>query len=146
MKLLLAAILLVNTGLVLAGETCYKVTSETPANVPQTFCLDSLALDVDSGILRIQGTDSSLPKIFNNSSVVRNLDETYSFASYKTIYDFNETVCGESIQAVAVIKGQSDGYGSVQADKLSISVEYETLRDSCHSYPILETFEYKLVK
>ncbi len=146
MKSTLALFLVIQSGMLMSQEACYKAVTKTPENVPQEFCLKSIALDVDSGIVRTEGSDANLPKVITNSSVIRNTEDTYKFESFKTIYDYEETVCGESIRAELVLKGESDLYGAVDAQMLNVKVNYETLHDSCHSHPVNETYEYKLVK
>jgi len=146
MKSFLALCLIVNSSLILASETCYKAETKTPDNIPQTFCLSGASLDVNSGELSTTGSDQATPKTLKNVSLIRNTEDSYKFVTTKTIYDYLETVCGESILAELEIKGQSDVYGQVDEKTLSLTVNYETQNDSCHSMPATESYSYKLVK
>ncbi|NOT77831.1 MAG: hypothetical protein HOP07_02365 [Bacteriovoracaceae bacterium] len=145
MKTLITTLFCLGMNLTANAATCYEATAKTPSNIPQTFCFDSLSLNLDANLLEVSGSDTQLPKNLS-ASITRSREDRFSFKAKNMFFDFNETMCGESIQAFLLISGRSNEYGEVETSFVDVSVNYEITNDNCHSHPNVETFTYKLVK
>lgn len=131
----------------ISAQTCYSLKSAPAvAAIPQRVCVEQISInniDTDEATLNIYSYFNQ--KYFENmklSYLARHNENGFSFKAASVLAESYEFGCGSAEKATLQIAGRADNDGLADAGYIEVSAKYETLADTCHSRPQVQTFEY----
>jgi hypothetical protein len=127
----------------MALATCFELVGPKYYYLPKELCVDSLTLNIEQGVLYIDS--SSMPESMA-ADMVRKNEDYYRFTASKQIIDLSEGTCSDYTSGTLNLKGLADNYGSINAEELEVTLDYEHTNDNCHSWPRQEKAVYQLKK
>ena len=131
----------------ISAQTCYSLKSApVVAAIPQRVCIEQISInniDTDEATLTIYSYFNQ--KYFENMKLTylaRHNENGFSFKAANVLAESYEFGCGSAEKATLEIAGRVDNDGLTEPQYLEVSATYETLADTCHSRPQIQTFEY----
>ena len=152
MKRLLVLILVLTLPMIaIAGPEDHTPAAvyKTSANVPyylMSFVFDTANVSNDGENLELDARYGSLRGQFKIVSSSRHNEERVRFTAEKVFINKWESGCGEGEVAKIIIQGEDHASFGVDVTGLSITVEYTTTNDTCHSRPVTEVLKYELAQ
>lgn len=122
---------------------------KTSANVPyylSSFIFDSASISNDGENLVLEARYGNLRGNFKIINSSRHNEDRVNFTAEKIIINKWESGCGEGEFAKITIQGEDHASLGVDATGFSITVEYTTVNDTCHSTPFTEVVKYELAQ
>ncbi|MBY0413584.1 MAG: hypothetical protein K2Q18_05440 [Bdellovibrionales bacterium] len=127
---------------------CYKAQSVVPFFVPESFCVESLNVDVINNLDETYLTGSSIPGLntLKTTELIRVNEDQFSFIAKGLINKEWDYGCGMGQWAELELSGRTDFNGFGNTSELTVKVNAEQTNDNCHSHTYTYTISYKLVK
>lgn len=158
MKIVISILVVLSSIVAFAGpedhiqeQRCYNLTAKDPHAVsklvPRQICLETVSLDPTAEKLSIYSYFS--PELYQNLKtflVIRSTEDRYDFMASNQIYAKFDSVCGPGQTVELFIKGQSDVFGAVNNEALTITTQYSYTYDTCHSEPQTTEYTYQFIR
>jgi hypothetical protein len=123
------------------NETCFKSLNSADTEVPKMLCMNDLGLynNGDLEWITVYGGNMA-----GNYEIGKSFDG--SSQTSLEIEKFEAGPCAYSRSLKIILKLNDQFSDQLNANTIKVSVEKETLRDSCHSFPETEEILFQKIK